>query len=157
MKQATFAKRSIRDDDQVLSELAESFATLLGNELTQQAEAALAAEPKNPPPHTGTTGPPSTSAPHTQGGEGLNKAPLVDLPGLEPLTSPAFTLLLRWIQYGRFRTHRRPSPGQAATHSTILDQRDHLHVSARLMRVSGWADPSGIDCYRSTSPRRLPH
>jgi hypothetical protein len=29
------------------------FATLLGTELTQQAEAALAAEPENPPPHTG--------------------------------------------------------------------------------------------------------
>ena len=71
--QAFFAKLYIRDDDQVRSELAEPFATLLGDGLTREAEAALAQEAKNPSPSNGTTGPTSTLEPHTQGVRGSNR------------------------------------------------------------------------------------
>jgi hypothetical protein len=66
--------------------LAESFAILLGDELTTQTEAALAQQAKNPPTNR-TTDPTSTSEPHTQDVRGLNKALLVGVTGLEPVTS----------------------------------------------------------------------
>jgi hypothetical protein len=50
---------------------------LLGEELIQQAEDALAAQQQDPPPNTATTGPTSTSEPHTQDVKGSNEALLV--------------------------------------------------------------------------------
>ncbi len=80
MNQAFFEHLYISDEDTVRSDLAEPFAILLGDELTAEAEAALAQTAKNPPPNTGTTGPTSTSEPHTQDVKGLNKARLVGGP-----------------------------------------------------------------------------
>ncbi len=77
----------ISDDDTIRSELAEPFAIILGDELTQEAEAALAQEAKDRPSNTETRGPTSTSEPHTQDVKGPNKAPSVGVRGLEPLTS----------------------------------------------------------------------
>jgi hypothetical protein len=74
------------DDDSVRSDLAEPFAILLGEELTAQTEAALAQQAENPPTNR-TTGPTSTPEPHTQDVRGLNKALLVGVTGLEPVTS----------------------------------------------------------------------
>jgi hypothetical protein len=75
------------NDDAIRSELAEPFAILLGDELTQEAEATLAQEAKDPSSNTGTTGPTSTSEPHTQDVKGSNKALLVEVMGFEPTTS----------------------------------------------------------------------
>ena len=86
MNQAFFTKLYIRDDDQVRSELAEPFAILLGEELAHEAETELAQAAKNPPPETGTAGS-TTSEPHTQDVKGSNKALLVGVTGLEPVTS----------------------------------------------------------------------
>jgi site-specific DNA recombinase len=87
MNHAFFQALYISDDDTTRSNLAEPFAILLGDELTREAEAALAQEAKNPPPNNGTTGPTSTSQPHIQHVEGLNKALLVEVMGFEPTTS----------------------------------------------------------------------
>jgi hypothetical protein len=74
MNQAFFQALYISDDDSTRSNLAEPFAILLGDELTREAEAAIAQEAKNPPPNNQATGPTSTSQPHIQDVEGLNKA-----------------------------------------------------------------------------------
>lgn len=84
MNQAFYERLYINDDETVTSELAEPFAILLGDQLTTEVEAALAAQAKNPPPETGPTGPATTSDTHTQHVEGLNKRLWVDLTGLEP-------------------------------------------------------------------------
>jgi hypothetical protein len=87
INKAFFQALYISDDDTIRSELAEPFAILLGDELTQEAEAALAQEAKDPPSNPGTTGPTSTSEPHTQDVKGSNTALFVGVRGLEPLTS----------------------------------------------------------------------
>jgi hypothetical protein len=56
MNQAFFERLYISDDETVTSELAEPFAILLGDHLTTEVEAALAAEAKNPPPEAGLAG-----------------------------------------------------------------------------------------------------
>jgi site-specific DNA recombinase len=87
MNQAFFQALYISDDDSTRSNVAEPFAILLGDELTREAEAAIAQEAKNPPPNNQATGPTSTSQPHIQHVEGLNKALLVEVMGFEPTTS----------------------------------------------------------------------
>jgi hypothetical protein len=87
INQAFFQALYINDDDTIRSELAEPFAILLGDELTQEAEATLAQEAKDPSSNAGTTGPTSTSEPHTQDVKASNKAPLVEVMGFEPTTS----------------------------------------------------------------------
>ena len=77
--QAFFKRLYINDDETVTSELAEPFAILLGDQLTTEVEAELAAHAKNPPPETGPTGPATTSEAHTQDVEGLNKRLLVEV------------------------------------------------------------------------------
>jgi hypothetical protein len=82
------------DDDTIRGNLAELFAILLGEELTTEAEAALAQEAQNPPPETGTTGPTSTSEPDIHDVKGSNKALLVALTGQRLNHPEAMDLLL---------------------------------------------------------------
>jgi hypothetical protein len=69
------------------SDLAEPFAILLSDELTQEAEDALADEAKNRRRNR-TSGFHQHLRPHTQDVKGLNKAPLVEGRGLEPCADP---------------------------------------------------------------------